>query len=149
MCKIVGVDPEHIRKLDPSAGAQWVISNPSFEYWTKVYDDSNKLYRYLNSRTYSSIQKWTAEMWAQLYNIYYFGKRSEVSKELDFSWATDNVERYYETKIYHNAGVTQDYNDLFFKGKYTHISPFKDDLSFVNPSKASINYLEALKEVEL
>lgn len=147
MCKIVGVDPDYIRKENPVAGAQWIISQPTYEYWDKVYEDSVKLYRYLNSRTYSNIQKWTAEMWAQLYNVYYFGKTTAVDKELDFCWATDNVERYYKTKIYHNAGVTEANNDLFFKGKYVHTSPFKEDLSFINPNKASIKYVEALKEV--
>lgn len=148
MCKIVGVNPEFIRETNPVCGAQWVISQPSYEYWNKVYEDSVRLYRYLNSRTYSNIQKWTAEMWAQLYNVYYFGKTTEVDSQLDFSWATDNVERYYETNIYHNAGVTEKHKDLFFKGKYTRTSPFEEDLSFVNPNKASIKYVEALKEVK-
>ena len=149
MCKIVGVNPDFIRSQNPVCGAQWVISQPSYEYWNKVYEDSNRLYRYLNSRTYSKIQKWTAEMWAQLYNVYYFGKTTQVDKELDFSWATDPVNRYYETKIFHNAGVTEANSDLFFKGKYVHISPFKDDLSFVNKDRVSIKYVEALKEVEV
>lgn len=148
MCKYVGVDPDFIREQNPVAGAQWVISNPTYEYWNKVYEDSVTLYRYLDSRTYSNIQKWTAEMWAQLYNVYYFGKTTETSTELDFSWATDNVERYYETKIFHNAGVTEKHTDLFFKGTYVRTSPLKEDFSFVNPNKASIKYVEAMKEVK-
>lgn len=149
MCRIIGVDPDFIRSQNPVIGAQWVISNPTYEYWNKVYEDSNRLYRYLNSRTYSNIQKWTAEMWAQLYNVYYFGKTTEVDNELDFSWATDPVERYYETNIFHNAGVLEIHNDLFFKGKYTRTSPFKEDFSFVNKNRASIKYVEAIKEVRL
>lgn len=148
MSRCIGIDPEMIRRVNPTCGAQWVITNPTFEYWLKVYEDSIKLYRHLNSKVDSSIQKWTAEMWAQLWNVYHFGKNTEVVKELDFSWATDDVERYYETKIYHNAGVVNDRQKLFFKGKYVHKSPFKDDLSFVDTSKASIKYVEALKEVE-
>lgn len=148
MCRIVGVNPDMIRAKNPVCGAQWVISNPTYEYWNKVYEDSVKLYRYLNAQTYSDIQKWTAEMWAQLWNVYYFGKETAVDKELDFCMATDNVDRYYETKIYHNSGVTESYDDLFFKGKYTYRSPFEDDLSFVNKNKASIKYVEALNEVE-
>jgi hypothetical protein len=148
MCKIVGVDPEYIRSQNPICGAQWVIANPTYEYWNKVYEDSVRLYRYLNSRTYSNIQKWTAEMWAQLYNVYYFGKITQVDSELDFCWATDDVQRYYETKIYHNAGVTEKYNDLFFKGKYITKTPFKEDFGFVNRNKASIKYVEALNDVK-
>ena len=148
MCRVIGIDPKVIRDQNPVAGAQWVIKNPTFEYWLKVYEDSVKLYRYLNSLANSSIQKWTAEMWAQLWNVYHFGKTTEIHKDLEFCWATDNVERYSETKIYHNAGVIDDRQGLFFKGKYTYKSPFKDDLSFVNQEKASIRYVEALGEVE-
>lgn len=148
MCDIIGIDSKVIRKQNPICGAQWVISNPTFEYWLKVYEDSIKLYKYFNSLQNSSIQKWTAEMWAQLWNVYYFGKTAEFNKELDFCWATDNIERYYETKIYHNAGVIDQNSGLFFKGQYTHKNPFKDNLSFVDSTKASIKYVEALKEVE-
>lgn len=147
MCKIIGVDSSKIRALNPGAGAQWIISNPTYEYWNKVYQDSNHLYRYLCSAPNSKIQTWTAEMWAQLYNVYLFEKSVEVHDELRFSWSTDSVDRYYETAILHNAGVTSDKEGMFFKGKYTRDSPFKDDLSFVDPNKASTKYVEAIKEV--
>lgn len=147
MCVRIGIDPKIIRTQNPVCGAQWVISNPTFEYWLKVYEDSVKLYRYFNSIPNTGIQKWTAEMWAQLWNVYHFGKTTETSGELDFCWATDDVDRYHQTKIYHNAGVTEDRKELFFKGQYVHKSPFKEDFSFVDESKASIKYVEALKEV--
>ncbi len=148
MCRVIGINPEVIRNQRPICGAQWVISNPTFEYWLKVYEDSIKLYRYLNSIANSDIQKWTAEMWAQLWNVYHFGKTTEVSDELDFCWATDDINKYYETKIYHNAGVIDANQGLFFKGQYTQKSPMKDNLSFVDSSKASIKYVEALREVK-
>jgi len=147
ICHIVGVDPNYIRQQNPICGAQWVISKPSFEYWLKVYEDSNRLYRYLNSIGSTGIQKWTAEMWAQLYNVYYFDKVTQIHSELDFAWSTDNVDTYYGVKILHNAGVIDDRQKLFFKGKYTRTSPFNDDLTFVDPTKASIKYVEAIKEV--
>lgn len=147
MCRLMGIDPNVIRKHNPVCGAQWIIKNPTYEYWLKVYNDSIKLYAYLNSIVACGIQKWTAEMWAQLWNAYYFGIYPETSKELDFCWATDNIDKYYETKIYHNAGVLESNSNLFFKGKYVYKSPFKDDLSFVDKDKASSKYVEAIKEV--
>lgn len=148
MCELINVDPKLIRSNSPVCGAQWVITKPTFEYWLKVYEDSTKLYHYLNHLVDCDIQKWTAEMWAQLWNVYHFGKTTEVSTELDFSWATDSVERYYKTKLYHNAGVIEsDMHNLFFKGEYTHKTPFDVDLSYVNESKASVKYVEAIKEV--
>lgn len=147
MCKIVGVDSNKIRELNPKSGAQWVLSNPSYEYWNKVYHDSNRLYAYFNKLTHSKIQKWTAEMWAQLYNVYVFGKETKTHDELDFAWATDPLDRYYETNMLHNAGVVNEKQGLFFKGKYEKKSPFTADLSFVDSSKASIQYVEAIKQV--
>ena len=148
MCKVIGINPKLIRDNKPSCGAQWVIPQPTFEYWLKVYEDSTKLYRYLNGLSDCDIQKWTAEMWAQLWNVYHFGNVPKVSKELDFCWATDSVDRYYETKIYHNAGVVESSkSELFFKGEYVHKSPFDIDLTYVDNTKASIKYVEAIGEV--
>lgn len=147
MCGVIGIDPSVVRNHNSIAGAQWMIKNPSFEYWHKVYLDSISLYNYLDALEDCAIQKWTAEMWSQLWNMHHFNIRPEVSNELDFCWATDNVERYYETKIYHNAGVVDSNQGLFFKGQYVHRSPFDDSLDFVNPKKASIKYVEALREV--
>ncbi|WP_342025730.1 hypothetical protein AADC60_24525 [Cytobacillus pseudoceanisediminis] len=157
MCEVVGIDPTVIRRYNPTGGAQWIINNPTFEYWKKVYEDSVKLYRFLtsveheyirnNAPGYTPIQKWTAEMWAQLWNVYHFGKTVKVNTELDFCWPTNNVTRYYETKILHNAGVVDDYQGLFFKGKYTDTTPFNDDLSGVDINKASIEYVKAIQDV--
>ncbi|WP_279401627.1 hypothetical protein [Piscibacillus salipiscarius] len=119
MCDVVGVDCSLIRKKHPIGGAQWIIKHPTHDYWNKVFEDSIKLYNFLssvereyvrqNDSNYTPIQKWTAEMWAQLWNVYHFGKDVETPNELDFCWPTDNVERYYQTKIYHNAGVMNDH----------------------------------------
>lgn len=149
MCRQIGIDAKVIREQNPKGGAQWVISKPTYEYWLKVYEDCTKLYRYLNSIPQTGIQKWTAEMWAQLWNVYYFDKEVEAPKELDFCWATDPIDRYHDTHIYHNAGVIDDNQKLFFKGKYVHKNPFVDDFSFVDTSKASIMYVEALKDVKV
>ncbi|MGM8215177.1 hypothetical protein ACLIA0_06310 [Bacillaceae bacterium W0354] len=146
MCYAIGIDHELIRSKKPTGGAQWAIKNPTYEYWKKVYEDSITLYKLL-SNSNTDIQAWTAEMWAQLWNVYHFGIDIEVPSELDFSWPIDPVERYYKTKIYHNAGVVDDHQNLFFKGKYVNHTPFEDDLSFVNKNKASIKYVEAIKEV--
>ncbi|NIK11194.1 hypothetical protein FHR85_000567 [Alkalibacillus almallahensis] len=157
MCGVIGVDTKLIREENPIGGAQWVIKNPTHAYWKKVYEDSVNLYNFLSSvereyarkhdSNYTPIQKWTAEMWAQLWNVYYFNKDVIVSSELDFSWPTDDVSEYYQKKIYHNAGVLNDHQQLFFKGKYTHKKPFQDSFNHVDSTKASIKYVEAIQEV--
>jgi hypothetical protein len=158
MADIIGVDYDKVAKLDGrSAGAQWIITKPTIDYWEKAYKDCNKLYTFFgsvekeyidkNNKDYVPIQKWTSQMWADLWNILYFNKDVTISHELDFSWATDDIHRWDETKIYHNAGVVDDKGDLFFKGKYVDKNPFDDDLSFINKNKCSYKYGEAIKNI--
>lgn len=158
MCEIIGIDSSIIRENNPVGGAQWVITNPTLEYWKKVYEDSITLFKFLssieedyirkNDSSYIPIQKWTAEMWAHLWNVYHFGRVVQLESELDFCWPTDDRNKYYETKIYHNAGVIDGNQNLFFKGKYSNESPFNDDLTGIDQSKASIEYVKAIHEVK-
>lgn len=145
MAKIVGVNLSDIKKIKNNCiGAQLIVKKPKAKYWKKVYEDSNKLYHYFEEID-SDIQKWTAEMWSQLWNMIYFDIEPKSDDEFDFSWATDNIEEWHKKKIYHNAGVTPNTDDLFFKGKYTNASPFNDDLSFVNNDKCSYHYVKAIE----
>ncbi|EUJ64846.1 hypothetical protein [Listeria fleischmannii] len=146
MAQIVGVTVESLETINKnSGGAQWLIKNPKADYWEKVYADSIKLYNYL-SKAQSNIQAWTAEMWAQLWNMMFFNIGPKVHKELDFCWATDDIKKWDQVKIYHDAGVTKESKDLFFKGKYNQRSPFGEDLSFVNPKKCSYRYVQEIQE---
>ena len=148
MSMIVGIDYEFLKEENPYGGAQWIITHPTYEYWLKVYNDSIRLYRYLNSVPNTDIQKWTAEMWAQLWNTYLFNKTVVADhSEMKFTWATDPITYYDKTNFYHNAGVVNDKQGLFFKGKYITNTPFEDDLDFVDPTKASLRYVEAIREV--
>lgn len=155
MSRIVGIDPIQIENMPYALGAQWIIRKPIKEYWKKVYDDSNKLYHHMLQETpkytrqgYKAIQNWTAEMWAQLWNLLYFHIPHKYSPELDFCWATDDISKWGQTKIYHNAGVVRTMIDLFFKGQYVNKSPLKEDLSFVNKHKCSYMYVQAIKKVK-
>lgn len=154
MQAIVGVD---VSDYDgKSGGAQWVITNPTAAYWEKVYKDSTLLYEFMfsqerrlkkeNGPDYVPIQKWTAEMWAQLWNLQLFGVEPEIVKELDFCMAPDDISRWYETKIYHNAGATEANKDLFFKGKWVKNGPFWANHSNVSKDKCSYKYVEAIKK---
>lgn len=152
MAKVVKMDVDFLETINlNSGGAQWVIQDPKAAYWRKVYSDSIDMYRTLNLAD-SDIQVWTAEMWAMLWNMMYFNIGPVVDKELDFTWATDSASKYYKTKIYHDAGVTQTDTDLFYKGKYDkgkeQEDPFNEDFSFVNRNKASWKYVAAIKKVK-
>lgn len=156
MCDIVGIDKETVKKNNEhSGGAQYIVKNTTYEFWNKVEEDSVKLYDYFNQiegewvknheKGAYPIQKWTAGMWSYLWNGWYFGKDIKVDKGLDFGWVTSpysDVEKY---TILHNAGVTADNKDLFFKGKYHNTLPYNEELK-VSEKHASLYYWEQVKE---
>lgn len=145
--RIIGVDRSVIEHTE-GAGAQWILVKPTAEYWLKVYNDSNALWFYLEGVD-SDIQKWTAEMWAQLYAAPYFGIEQKIHAELDFCRPTDDIKMWEHVKILHNAGVIGDLaHHMFFKGKYIDTTPFADNLDYVRRDKVSIKYVDAIKAVE-
>lgn len=144
--QILGV-PRQVIETTEGVGAQWLLCQPTAEYWLKVYNDCNKLYHFLEPID-SNIQKWTAEMWAQLYNAPYFGIEQKIHPELDFCRPTDDIKIWDEVKILHNAGVIGELGKtMFFKGKYSSHTPFGEDLSYVRRDRCSIRYVQALQKV--
>lgn len=157
MAEVVGISVDTIRKNQSSSGgAQYILSNVSSVYWWKVYEDSNKLYWLMDRESVKQkdlrkgdfpIQKWCAEMWATLWNLWYFRAQTKVHRELDFCSATTPISEWDKVKILHNAGVTElDREEMFFKGDYINKSPYEVDLSFVNPQYCSHKYSEKIKE---
>lgn len=120
MLNAVKVPLEWLKSIqNNSGGAQWVIKNPKAGYWHDVYVNSIVLYKAIEPLD-TSLQKWTAEMWAQLWTMYHYGVSPKVHKNLDFAWSTDDELK--GKKIIHNAGVTSDMA-LFFKGLYQDKPP--------------------------
>lgn len=144
--EILNISVETIRKT-PGGGAQWLYSNPTSKLWWHIWQDCDLLYQYLQPLN-SDIQKWTAEMWSQLFNMVKFGWEVKLSPELDFCRPTDDVKMWDLVKILHNAGVTgESANYLFYKGKYDQNTPFNEDLSWVRRDKAGKRYAEAIETV--
>jgi hypothetical protein len=154
MCKIVGLDPLIPKLMNSnSGGAQHIVKNTTYEYWDKVEKDSIKLYQYLSEREPLwkgegyPIQKWTAGMWSLLWNAWLFGHETKVDKRLDFCWATDKIHRWEEAPIFHNAGVTVDRKDLFFKGAHINMHPYNSiSLDGYSQEYCSYNYVKEIIE---
>lgn len=157
MTKVIGIDPERVRVNQAnSGGAQYVVKNTGWEFWYKVYDDSNKLYRFLEIESIKwkskehPIQKWCAEMWATLWNIWLFNYETVVHQELNFCFATAPIEDWYKCKIMHNAGVTEiECDQMFFKGNYIE----KDPIQYLSIMKYSDKfcswmYVKNLKKLQ-
>lgn len=146
MSEIVGVSIEDIKSMNNnSIGAQYIISQPSSEYFKKVYEDSIKLWKYIKDKD-TNYQKWCQEMVATLWNMPLFDVMPRAKKEMEFTWATDSIEKWNKNKIYHNAGVTNDMKDMFFKGNYVNKDPFNEDFSYVDKNKASYEYTKLITE---
>lgn len=152
MCEIVGVTPESISAIDNHAGgAQYLLKNVDANFWEKVESDSEKLYAHMldTSSKYNPqhpIQAWTADMWAVLWNGVYFGHEMKIDKYFDFSWATDRTFRWFETKIFHNAGAIGGDGQYFLKTEHQY-SPFNKQLVASNEN-CSYLYINEIKDTE-
>jgi len=157
MCEIVGLD-ERIPKLMNSntGGAQYIVKNTSYEFWDKVERDSCNLYQYFcevephyvkkHNGDYP-IQKWTAGMWAYIWNAWAKGIETVITPKLDFTWSTNHYDSINNVDILHNAGVTGEKSDLFFKGKYLNSMPYNEPLE-INKAYASYYYWEELQKTK-
>lgn len=129
LAKMIGINRQICEKNNlHSGGTQYLLKNIDAEYWKKLLNDCipaktylediNKKYFESESRGY---QSWTMDMWLVLWELWRRGQETKVVKELDFSWATDRIERLQSTTIFHNAGIAsvlQDGHPCFYKGKY-------------------------------
>lgn len=143
-------------------GAQWVISHPTADYWHDVFEKSCILYDWFTriEPSYKAlyarqgrpheypIQKWCAEMYAELYLCAKYGVTTEISEELNFAWSSDEANSYSKDRnILHNSGITAKVakeKHLFLKGDYVKVSPFSANLSWVNPKYSSYEYVQAI-----
>jgi hypothetical protein len=157
MCEIVKM-PKMIPKLmnEHSGGAQYILKNIDWIFWDKVESDCEKLYyeisqinnqKKLEDPTYHELQIWCADMWAVLWNGWIKGNETEVIKEMDFCWGTDTTNRWEETTIYHNAGVTCACGGKFYKANYRDSLPYNLDLR-TKEDNCSHFYYQEIKEVE-
>lgn len=125
MSRLTGVPIDWVKSIQKnSGGAQWVMVKPKIEYWKFVYEKSVELHHAFE-KIDTSLQKWTAEMWAQLWGLYHWNIEPHVDKHLDFAWTTDKIENLTSQMIIHNAGIGLDHG-VFFKGNYMKTPPIDD-----------------------
>jgi len=152
MCEIVGINSNLVEENDENAGgAQYLMKNINADFWRKVEKDSENLYVFMvnSSHKYNPehpIQAWTADMWAVLWNAWYFGHKTKIMKKLDFCWATDVIKKWENTNIYHNAGAVINNGYYFLKTQH-QISPFNKELK-CSKEYCSYNYVKEIKETE-
>jgi hypothetical protein len=154
MCEIVNIDPLIPQLMNSnSGGAQYIMKNIDEAFWEKVETDSEQLHHQitqLNNEkkaadpTYHELQIWCADMWAVLWGGWLRGNETKVVPELDFSWGTDGVDRWDQTSIYHNAGITCACNKQFYKGMYMDVLPYDIKIENFNETKNCYNYVKEI-----
>jgi len=150
MTDIVDVNKQQIidREKD-SGGAQYLIKNVGSDFWEKVYYDSEALYRLVNKQIAKDnpphpIQVWCADMWAVLWNLWFFDKQVKVTEELSFSWNTSSITEWDKHSIYHNAGATSSNNGMFYKAEYMNTLPYSIDITKINNTFCGYKYAEEI-----
>lgn len=152
MCSVVGIDENLVIENDINAGgAQIILKNTNYDFWDKVENDSEKLYELMINTSHiycpqHPIQAWTSEMWTTLWNAWLFGHKTKIIKKMDFSWATDPIDKWNYVNIFHNAGAIVDNDDYFLKTKYQK-SPFNQEIICGN-KYCSAKYVEEIKDTE-
>lgn len=155
MCEIISIPREIVEaNQNNSGGAQKLMKNVTYDYWEKVYHDSNNLYNGLGELKDAKkegdpfgLQIWCASMWAELWNAWKLGYKVEVPKEFNFCWATCPIERWYELAFFHNAGVADNKSRMFFKGDYIDRYPNNDILD-IDSNRCSFNYYHFIKSYD-
>lgn len=159
MCQIVGIDKSLVKeKQSESGGAQYILKNVDWLFFHKMEKDCERLYKEINvlnqskkqiDPKYHELQIWCADMWAILWNGWLRGFYTKVIPEMNFCWATDDIKRWNETFIYHNAGVTATVKDqLFYKSDFRHGNyPYLIDIEKYDKKRCAFNYLMAIKNI--
>lgn len=155
MAKNYGMCPCVARaNQEKTGGAQKLMKNLTADYWWKVHNKTIDLYSWLlrekdnyGEKAVNDIQVWTASMWGELWTAWTSGHKVEIPKEFDFCWATDPIERWNQVYFFHNAGVTHDRKELFYKSNFMTNLPYDSELE-VDSTKCSSRYYELIKSVE-
>ena len=159
MANVVGIDVELIKENQKnSGGGQYIIKNTDYKLWEKIYKDCTPLYNQMHDyqRRFpihpGEIQFWTAEMWSLLWNLWNEGFDTKITEQMDFSWATDNIEKYEKMPILHMAGVTDDLKKTkFYKGEYINVDPIEklreneNVFDYVDENSTTIKYIDVMK----
>jgi hypothetical protein len=159
MAEVVGIDVNIIKdNQENSGGGQYLIKNTTSDLWCKIYCDCTPLYDQMMDYQKrfpinpGQIQFWTAEMWSLLWNLWLHNIETKITDKLDFSWATDTIEKYEKSPILHMAGVTENLKTTkFFKGDYINVDPLvklSEDIThfdYIDSESSTIKYIEVMK----
>lgn len=154
LAEIGGITTDVIKSYETkTGGAQYILKNIDWIFWEDVERTCIQIRKYLmqeiNTKYFpnenAGFQSWCADMWAVNFSLWKRGIKTDIHKELDFTWATDKVDKWFENKIYHDAGASS--KGLFIKSAWNNVSPVGKNISVLS-AFASWYYVEAIKKVK-
>ena len=156
MTDVIGISIDIVKENEFNCiGAQYLLKDIDWEFWETVELNSEKLFtevcklnteKVLKNNSYHELQIWCADMWSVLWNGWKLGKETVVHNNFNFTWATSSISEFNENYIFHNAGVVNDKNGLFYKAKYMNKLPYNDELQ-IDKNKCSYEYYNFVKKV--
>lgn len=167
LAEIGGVTREIIKSYSgKTGGAQTILKSIDHKFWEDIENQVLRIrneffwgnagnpnigsinHRYFKSEN-DGFQSWCADMWALNFALWKRGLTTDITPELDFSWATNDTKTFMEKPIYHNAGATNAMAGVFYKGSWIDKSPINNpELSYPSKNSASYYYVQAIKEVK-
>jgi hypothetical protein len=134
MCEIVSI-PKHIVKANElnSIGAQYIMKGINWRFWEEVERDCETLFKEITelnnikkreNPSYHELQIWCADMWSVLWGLWKLGKETVCDPALEFSWGTSTESDWHRLNIFHNAGVVNGNDGLFYKADYINRLPY-------------------------
>lgn len=110
-----------VKAQKQGGGAQYILQPELLtqEYFRKVYEDCYRLKGCLETSE-TKVQVWCAEMWATLWNVWYFKQDIQIHSDLDFCMSRDTIDK--QKNIVHNAGLMgpQNFNKANYRFEYPH-----------------------------
>jgi hypothetical protein len=163
MCRVADVDIKLIESnSDNSGGAQYLLKNIDAVFWRDVLVRTLDIWIYLTKREckdkfllrgnlegFNPIQKWCSDMWGVLWTGLKLGYDIKIHDELNFSWAMEDSTKWFDSKIYHNAGVVDSKEGtVFLKGEFHKKTPWSHDFSKIDKNSNSINYVNEINIIK-
>lgn len=159
LAKIGKVSVDTIKEYTgKTGGAQNILKKVNGDFWRDVerqciqireaflFSQPNSINKKYFKSENQGFQSWCADMWALNMALWNRGKVTDITSELDFSWATDSADTFNKKPIYHNAGATGQQNGVFYKGRFIKESPFGKEHK-VRKDNASYFYVKAIQDV--
>lgn len=161
MCEIAGLESDFVlQQQKNSGGAQKLMKKVPTQYWKDAYDLQMELWEKIppisqkidaqkkkDGEDYLMLQHWTMSMWAELWMAWKYGRETCVPKEFNFFFAIDHIDRWEDYAFFHNAGVVDNKQGIFFKGDFNDKLPYGHKIDNPNKEVTGWKYFEFIQEV--